>query len=428
MAFEDFNSLSLGNLNTQAGWSGDTLFQVENSVTQEGAQAVSWVQNGAPNNDKYIDKPFGSVIADGNITVYLRATIANVESWIELREGSNPIAVFRVYDTHFASRQGGGFNNVCSASIDNNWVKIKTEWRTSDKKFQYTIDSGAGNGFQTVDGTFTTGIDSIRLYCYGGNACTVYVDNISASFDNPSTSVTGTASLTIPHLVIAGATDGALLTIPLVQTTGYSTQQGNFATMVLPNWSISAKDADKGEADITTPKWSVSGDIVSQILYTTDITFKRLVVTGDVLGSSVGTATLTMPKYTVSGLFGHTSDVSLPTWQVSSESQTGQIVSGDLECEAISLSAIGSTAQLGTATLTMRRLKVSAICAQGSAAVYQETIRALQVSGVCDVGRIGTSQCTMKHPTVVSTGYPTAVMIGALTMPKFVTRATMRVR
>jgi hypothetical protein len=101
--FEDFNSYSNGNLTGQGGWSGDTIFQIEDSVVFEGTKAV---------------KVSGGTLGAKNVRKALPSGMPNsLELIARLRCGQINL------HTCYVGPEAGSGNNIVNthASVDGIW-------------------------------------------------------------------------------------------------------------------------------------------------------------------------------------------------------------------------------------------------------------------------------------------------------------------
>jgi hypothetical protein len=163
---EDFNALTLGNLNTQNSWSGNTTFQVQNSVVQEGANALDYASVAV---GQTIDKSISSVTSDGAIfSLYMRSTSVGDGGSNTLRiiffDGSTE--VFRM--DHPAQLTVGRINGDTTENLGtisaNTWHKYEMEVDFTNNRARGRLDGGAFSAFVNADagGSFTK-IDKIRL-------------------------------------------------------------------------------------------------------------------------------------------------------------------------------------------------------------------------------------------------------------------------
>lgn len=171
--FEDFNSLTNGNLNGQNSWSGSTSFQVEDTTKYEGGKAVQVSNVTAGQIDHTLSQTYQTFIE-----LYLRGSDTSKSYPIEfyLMEGSTQITGAGIHQGTIQHLYSSGWGNIGSASNDQ-WYKIRIEFYGSNYYRIYINGSyiGAATSFNAISST----IDKIRLEQYTASGAGVfYCDSI----------------------------------------------------------------------------------------------------------------------------------------------------------------------------------------------------------------------------------------------------------
>jgi hypothetical protein len=174
---DNFDSYNNGDLNGQGSWSGDTDFDVQESIKNSGTKGISCSVTG-----KAIAKT-GTLTADGEAFAYFR-TNADSGSWFDLWEGANQITYARF---NHASGRGklqaslaGSYEDVPGSITNDAFNKVTVQWRSSDKKVRWSLNDGTFTDWKTTFANFSSGLDKIRLVTADvsvGGCC--YFDDIN---------------------------------------------------------------------------------------------------------------------------------------------------------------------------------------------------------------------------------------------------------
>lgn len=159
---DDFETYSLGDLNGQGSWSGDTQFQVQSSIVVYGSQGIAATAHQGAN--KLIQK-LGTIQSAGKQTVYMRvsASTADVQRFRIFETGipNDNMAAIAFYNGNISTITG---ETLSTYSI-NTWYCLVIEWRSSpDHKVRYSADGG--NTFTSWLAPFadwTSGIDNVEF-------------------------------------------------------------------------------------------------------------------------------------------------------------------------------------------------------------------------------------------------------------------------
>lgn len=161
---QKFNSLSTGNLNGQDSWSGDTDFQVENSVTYEGANAVR-----CTNGNGYIARAVTGVSA-GVFYIAMRRPDTAGDAEYNVRTTANTADWGRVImeSSNIEVVHSAGSSNLLVGYTVNVWYLFRFSILSTST---FTIEYSTGGAFSGSLGTLTSittgNVDTIRLGCGG---------------------------------------------------------------------------------------------------------------------------------------------------------------------------------------------------------------------------------------------------------------------
>jgi hypothetical protein len=223
-ATDNFDSYSDGDLNSQNGgtgwsaaWTGNTLYDVQGTVTKSGSKAIVLVDNGS---EPEIGRKL-TAVTDGSVHVSMRRNTTSVDSqgfW--LTEGSTPTEANRVCGVQFNASGniiavGSGSTTLQSYSADT-WYDVDIQFDCATDKFRVSINGGEYSlwlDFRTTE----TQIDGV---CFtmsnSGAASTNYWDDIRASDERTSLAFdtfteTSGAGLTVTHSHICTGSDRFLV-------------------------------------------------------------------------------------------------------------------------------------------------------------------------------------------------------------------------
>ena len=177
---EDFNAYDDGDLNGQGSWSGDVAFDVQGITVYEGAKAIK----STGTSDNIITKE-GSLTSDGKVSWYTRFN-ANGYPGFQIREGANARIFVGARGSGFASYQQqawywNGSDSVVFASnlAENEWHLVEVEWRSSDWKARYQVDSQGWTVWDTNYGGWTSGVNTILLASSNQTGGEIFWDHIA---------------------------------------------------------------------------------------------------------------------------------------------------------------------------------------------------------------------------------------------------------
>ena len=195
---QNFNSLTTGDLNGQDSWSGPVIYDVENTVVYEGANAVG---AGVDGSNNVISRTITGV-TDGSVYFAMRRS-AELDGifFVSLNEGaSQEMRIYFTSDGVLSILNGTDNSNVnllAGASSVNTWYPINVEFddvAQPDKYRARAYSSGSWQAFSSwypilTNGTYAS-IDGIGMRSNSTTCgCTLYVDNITATNPNPPVTV-----------------------------------------------------------------------------------------------------------------------------------------------------------------------------------------------------------------------------------------------
>lgn len=189
---DDFNSYTNGSIVDQGFWQsyvngGNWL--VQETTTFEGVKAL---YNNTP-ADSLVGKA-GTLLSDGRQAAYIKSS--NRSSWHtdaglgvkiskELNSSGAPGLAFAAVDFKKDGNvryydQGSDVYRNFDTYNDNEWTLLEVEWRSSDKKARYRVNSGAWTDWYTFVNTASfTGFNYVNFDFYlPGGSGKIYVDNL----------------------------------------------------------------------------------------------------------------------------------------------------------------------------------------------------------------------------------------------------------
>ena len=169
---QNFNSLNTADLTGQDSWSGDVLFDVQESVVQEGAKAVSVSPPSV--TEIYINRTLPAGVDSGTMIFYVRATKTSGEAGgVQFRVGTTFAGRIRLNADIYID--GTTTESIKSAFSANTWYKITVEFLSSTT-FRAKVDDGAFSAAITYDAG-QSNPDTVRFTAYDTGS--VYWDNIN---------------------------------------------------------------------------------------------------------------------------------------------------------------------------------------------------------------------------------------------------------
>ena len=189
---ENFNSYASGSVVGQYGWfnrANGLPWVVENTVVQEGAKAIYNNNTGA---DSVITKNNGgNKLADGKQSFYIRTQ--NRSSWdtratnfqLGIYQGSwdGPSRATLGFEKDGSVNYVNGSNDArvnFATYIDDAWNLVEIEWRSSDARARYRINSGTWTSWiPFTGGASFTGFDTVGFVTWYLGTGGVYIDNLN---------------------------------------------------------------------------------------------------------------------------------------------------------------------------------------------------------------------------------------------------------
>lgn len=177
---DDFETETIGALNGQNGWSGDTLYLVENAVVKNGSQAVGYAFTTL--TDTTIVKAAGADVADGNQVVYIRTTnVTNNDLNVEVLDNGGATLFNFYWRAGTATLQAADTTVTVATSLAaNTWYCFEFDWQSSDHTVRARVDSGSYTARKAYNSSSTNAPRKIQLETAGdiggGGNGTAYYD------------------------------------------------------------------------------------------------------------------------------------------------------------------------------------------------------------------------------------------------------------
>ena len=130
---------------SSTGWTltGTDIHTIQGTTTFEGAKAVRVLDSSGGTNKVYRQD---SAVADGRITVAMRADTTNVNHILYIRDSSgNTRGGFALFDDgtmRFLDVNVWSFFEVPNTYSANIWYEMEVEYRDSDNKIRYRVNAG----------------------------------------------------------------------------------------------------------------------------------------------------------------------------------------------------------------------------------------------------------------------------------------------
>ena len=179
MLNDNFDSYNNGDLNGQGNWSGSALFDIQDSVVQQGAKAGVIVGDGSLH---VIAKSFNPE-TEGIQTCYVRQAVNSENFDIILLEDTTIDVIIRLQDDGNIAYWDGDLSayTAIQSYNANQWYKFDIQVRKSDKKARYRVDNGTWTDWKTTRISYTTAINGLRIRKPAGGTATCYFDNFFES-------------------------------------------------------------------------------------------------------------------------------------------------------------------------------------------------------------------------------------------------------
>ena len=222
---QNFDDLTTGDLNGQDSWSGSTAWDVQTSVVQAGAKAISCV--GSSSNEN-ITRTI-TATTSGHFIFYMRATHSGGTHTGSTHRFRNASAIGR-FEVRFTQNSnnlqlvGSSTITLVSGYSINTWYKIEIDYNTTTGVTRARVDDGA---WSTDAGMASTG-DITELFFQTNDAPspagTYYFDTISdntpdINFDAFSSQTLG-ATTASPHTFSTQHTASGSNRIVIVSASG----------------------------------------------------------------------------------------------------------------------------------------------------------------------------------------------------------------
>lgn len=189
---QNFDALTLGDLNGQDSWAGDTPWDVESSVVLQGTQSVGAAA------DASVDKAVSRVVTGVTSgTVYISgrqsAATGGARLNIQLLEGATVLCWIRARntdDTHWDWYHGGTSSTTFATLAINTNYRFGISFDCASDQYQVNIDNGS---FTTADTFYNnntaTNVDTIKVYLENGSY-NAYFDAISPIYASSTNQLT----------------------------------------------------------------------------------------------------------------------------------------------------------------------------------------------------------------------------------------------
>jgi len=186
--FEDFNTLSDGDLNGQNGWSGHVTWDVATTTPYEGAKSAQAAAGGAT-------VAVSKTISSGAEALYhlfmqmrMRHSAVSTGNGLDiyLKEGTGQITAIAISSSQFqALIAPPGWVNIGKAALDNTWYKVVLAIYSTSAHRTWVDDTQYSPANQNNMNNVSSTIDTIMLeqYSVGGTAL---VDQIMVGYYLPT--------------------------------------------------------------------------------------------------------------------------------------------------------------------------------------------------------------------------------------------------
>lgn len=193
---DDFESYSVGDLTGgnggsgwSAAWSGNVLYDVQNTVVYEGSKAVSNVMTA--NQSHSITRDLTSEVSGDFYVAWRRTNVANSCGYFILREGASARGYLKLPCTGSSGNQliynnsVPAYETVASSLVANTWYILHVQFDASTDQYRARIySSGAWGSYTAYKGMVAgSGISRIEILHEGeaSTAGTMYVDKITTT-------------------------------------------------------------------------------------------------------------------------------------------------------------------------------------------------------------------------------------------------------
>jgi len=172
---DNFDSYNDGDLNGQGSWAGNVAFDVQASVVQAGAKAVSCASDSVSIYKNFVSQAAGAQV------YYMRSTALERDTYVIFKEGTSNKVYTWLWSGDIGFNTSAGNFNVKTDAVINTWYKIRFEWRLNATVYEgrMSVDDGAFSDWKTLATTWTTGLDRISLETGEQAAGTSYWDSFS---------------------------------------------------------------------------------------------------------------------------------------------------------------------------------------------------------------------------------------------------------
>ena len=186
---QNFDALTLGDLNGQDSWSGDATFDVEDSVVAQGTKAVS----ANSSTEVLIDRTITANPDSGTFWFAMRTTLdagaGDQSGAFIILKTAGSFGRVRFNNHNIIADGLSAVTLVTGYSVDT-WYTIGIQFVDATHA-KFNVNGGTFSSSIDMGGT---GVDTIRLSSPDGTAATAYWDNITTSDPNTSNSCTPPAS------------------------------------------------------------------------------------------------------------------------------------------------------------------------------------------------------------------------------------------
>lgn len=208
---DNFDSYSNSDLNGQGGWSGDTDFDVQDTVVIQGTKTVAATGDGARADCK---KSF-TAESTGKQVFYIRSTDASKDcGGIQLGKTATAVISIIISAGYLKYYDGSAYQPIQAVS-SNTTYKVEVEWDCSTNQARYRVDDGAWTSWDSYIGT-PSDIDYFDLYVRADTGFTLYWDDLRPG--GTLYTLTLTESLTLTDSLIKKATKLCSETLTIADT------------------------------------------------------------------------------------------------------------------------------------------------------------------------------------------------------------------
>lgn len=179
---DNFDSYTDGDLNGQGSWSGNAAFDVQGTVVQAGAKAISCATGG----DITVSKSFTATASDSQV-FYMRTNTTSRTSATDFYTGVTLVAslVFSPTLADDIRLNTTAASTILASLLADTWYKVEVQWDAAlgtNGQLRARVDDGTWSAYQEATADFTT-IDTLKMLS-DMSATTCYWDSFSSGLSS----------------------------------------------------------------------------------------------------------------------------------------------------------------------------------------------------------------------------------------------------